>query len=183
MRNLLPPSRASDACLRALAPGRVAGNDCKLLAMQQKQKVHEHKILKDLMMGELQVLEDTSHPNVMRIYELLHDDNFYFIVSEFIRYGELFDFITQRSQSHLGSLTEQETKHIIKQLLYALNYMHYQGIVHRDIKPGNMLLAAVGAGADQEFTVVLGDCGASTQRTVGGAQPPKRSSLPTTRHY
>ena len=30
-------------------------------------KVHEHKILKDLMMGELQVLEDTSHPNVMRI--------------------------------------------------------------------------------------------------------------------
>ena len=48
-------------------------------------------------MGELQVLEDTSHPNIMRLYELLHDDNFYFIVSEFIRFGELFDFINLRS--------------------------------------------------------------------------------------
>ena len=45
------------------------------------------------MQNELLVLEETSHPNIMRIYELLHDDKFYFIVSEFIRHGELYDFI------------------------------------------------------------------------------------------
>lgn len=44
-------------------------------------------------MGELQVLEDTSHPNIMRIYEILDDEKFYYIVSEFIRYGELYDYI------------------------------------------------------------------------------------------
>jgi calcium-dependent protein kinase len=49
------------------------------------------------MKNELTILEDTSHPNIMRIYELLQDDKFYFIVSEFIRYGELYDFIIQRS--------------------------------------------------------------------------------------
>jgi calcium-dependent protein kinase len=49
------------------------------------------------MMNELLILEETAHPNTMRIYELLEDDKFYFIVSEFIRHGELYDYILQRS--------------------------------------------------------------------------------------
>ena len=64
-----------------------------------KDKISEHKILSQLMDNELQILEDTSHPNIMRVYELLHDEKFYFVVSEFIRYGELYDYIVQRSQS------------------------------------------------------------------------------------
>lgn len=47
----------------------------------------------ELMQNELQILEETSHPNIMRVYELLHDEKFYFVVSEFIRYGELYDYI------------------------------------------------------------------------------------------
>ena len=66
------------------------------------------------MMGELQILEDTSHPNILRIYELLHDENFYFIITEFVRYGELFDFITKRSKSSMGALTETESKNIVR---------------------------------------------------------------------
>jgi len=45
-----------------------------------KEKIQEHEILKTLMKNELSVLENTAHPNIVRIYELLHDDNFYFIV-------------------------------------------------------------------------------------------------------
>lgn len=59
----------------------------------RKDKIAEHKILTELMHNELQILEETSHPNIMRVYELLHDDKFYFVVSEFIRYGELYDYI------------------------------------------------------------------------------------------
>ena len=66
------------------------------------------------MKNELQILEDTSHPNIMRVYELLHDDKFYFIISEFIRSGELYDFIVQRSQSSQGALTEKEVKYVCK---------------------------------------------------------------------
>ena len=66
------------------------------------------------MKNELQILEDTSHPNIMRVYELLHDDKFFFVVSEFIRYGELYDYIVQRSQSPQGALTEREVKFICK---------------------------------------------------------------------
>jgi len=55
-------------------------------------------------------LEDTSHPNIMRIYELLEDDKFYFIVSEFIKFGELYDYVVKRSDSNLGPMTENEVK-------------------------------------------------------------------------
>ena len=69
------------------------------------------------------------------------------------------------------------------QLLDAISYVHSKSIVHRDIKPSNMFLAAVGADTNQDFTVALGDFGASTQRSFGSTQPPKRSSPPTTMHY
>lgn len=50
----------------------------------------------------------------MRIYEILDDEKFYFIVSEFIRYGELYDYIVQRSESSLGPMTENEVKSVAK---------------------------------------------------------------------
>jgi calcium-dependent protein kinase len=92
------------------------------------------------MRNELQILEETSHPNIMRVYELLHDDKFYFIVSEFIRHGELYDMILERSKSPQGALTEKEVKTVVRQIFLALNYMHLKGIVHRDIKPENVLI-------------------------------------------
>ena len=49
------------------------------------------------MKNELQILEDTSHPNIMKIYELLEDEKFYFVISEFIRFGELYDYVIMRS--------------------------------------------------------------------------------------
>jgi len=51
------------------------------------------------MQSELLVLEDTSHPNIMRIYELLHDEKFFFVVSEYIRHGELYEYVVERAKS------------------------------------------------------------------------------------
>ena len=59
----------------------------------KKDKLKDHQVLKDLMQSELNVLGRVSHPNILGIYELLHDDKFYFIVSEYLEHGELYDFI------------------------------------------------------------------------------------------
>jgi serine/threonine protein kinase len=75
-----------------IALHRQANLKCAIKIIR-KDKIEQHKVLQDLIRGELQVLEDTSHPNIMRIYEILDDEKFYFIVSEFIRYGELYDYI------------------------------------------------------------------------------------------
>lgn len=87
------------------------------------------------MENELIILEATSHPNIVRIYELLHDEKFYFIVSEFVRYGELYDIIMKK-----GSISESEVINIVRQLFQAINYLHGINIVHRDIKPENILI-------------------------------------------
>ena len=48
------------------------------------------------MNQELEVLVKANHPNIMHVYEILHDHKFYFIVSEFIHCGELFNYIVER---------------------------------------------------------------------------------------
>jgi serine/threonine protein kinase len=50
------------------------------------------------MINELEVLAKANHPNIMHVFEILHDKKFYFIVSEFIRYGELFNYIVERTK-------------------------------------------------------------------------------------
>ena len=51
----------------------------------------------------------------MRIYELLQDDKFFFVVSEFIRHGELYEFIVERNNSvATGGLTEWEVVKVAK---------------------------------------------------------------------
>ena len=45
------------------------------------------------MMNELEVLEDISHPNVVRIFELLEDDDNYYIISELMSHGDLYDYV------------------------------------------------------------------------------------------
>lgn len=115
------------------------------------------------MEGELEVLEELSHPNIMVIYELLEDEKFYFIISEFVRGGELFNFVVERSKDKKeGALTESEVQKISIQLFKALNYMHKNKIVHRDIKPENILIDG-----GSEINIKLTDFGFATYFNEG----------------
>ena len=80
-----------------------------------KDKINSHPVYKKLMMDELEALEKVNHPNILRIYELLEDQKHYFIVSEYMKHGELYDFIVEGHHSLLdGTLTEQQIMEIIK---------------------------------------------------------------------
>ena len=56
------------------------------------------------MENELQVLTEISHPNIVKVFELLHDDSNYYMISELIKHGELFDFVYERNDSEEGPL-------------------------------------------------------------------------------
>lgn len=62
----------------------------------------------------------------MRIFELLEDRDCYYIVSEMLEGGELYERIVQ-----LRYFSEQNAAFVVNQVLLALSYMHSENIVHR----------------------------------------------------
>jgi calcium-dependent protein kinase len=102
-------------------------------------------------MNEIKILMEIDHPNVMKIFEYYYDELNYYIVSEYIPGGDLYEFIIKTKR-----FTERQAALIIYQILSALNYMHSKNIVHRDIKPENILIT-------DNITIKLIDFGMSVR--------------------
>lgn len=97
------------------------------------------------------MLGEINHPNVIRVVDLLEDETFYYVVSEVLNGGELFNRL-----SKMRNFTESQAADIISQIMLGLNYMHMQQITHRDLKPENILLVS----QDKEcFDLKISDLG------------------------
>ena len=85
--------------------------------------------------NESKAIAVLSHPNIVKIYDVGLTDDVKFIVMEYIDGITLKDFIEQQ-----GALRWKDALHFITQILRALQHAHDKGIVHRDIKPQNIML-------------------------------------------
>ncbi len=84
-----------------------------------------------------------SHPNIIQIYEVGESDDFLFFAMQLVQGKALSDYIKAVKKHVLPSkriLPVKVTLDIISQVLDALNYAHAQHTIHRDIKPGNILI-------------------------------------------
>ncbi|XP_016075722.1 PREDICTED: ribosomal protein S6 kinase alpha-4 [Miniopterus natalensis] len=78
-----------------------------------------------------------SHPNVVKLHEVHHDQLHTYLVLELLRGGELLEHI--RKKRHFS---ESEASQILRSLVSAVSFMHEEaGVVHRDLKPENILYA------------------------------------------
>ena len=91
--------------------------------------------LKARFYREAQACAKLNHPNVIVVYDLGEDDGRLFIVMEFLEGEELKHLITQRKHVQL-----EEKLQLMIQVCDGLHYAHQKGIVHRDIKPGNIFV-------------------------------------------
>ncbi len=80
---------------------------------------------------------EIEHPNVIPVYEVGEDDGLLFIAMRFVQGVDLGGLLRQT-----GRLPPQRAAHLISQVADALDAAHARGLVHRDIKPGNILVAA-----------------------------------------
>jgi serine/threonine protein kinase len=80
---------------------------------------------------------EIEHPNVIPVYEVGDDDGLLFIAMRFVQGVDLGGLLRQT-----GRLPPQRAAHLIAQVADALDAAHARGLVHRDIKPGNILVAA-----------------------------------------
>eukprot|EP00928_Gymnodinium_smaydae_P027090 TRINITY_DN21068_c0_g1_i1.p1 TRINITY_DN21068_c0_g1~~TRINITY_DN21068_c0_g1_i1.p1 ORF type:complete len:1428 (+),score=315.60 TRINITY_DN21068_c0_g1_i1:146-4429(+) len=85
---------------------------------------------------ELGILQRLDHPNIIRLLDSFDTNTDFVVVTEFA-YGELFEIFQDDK-----TLPEEQVAHIARQLTQALNYLHSQKIIHRDMKPQNVLVGA-----------------------------------------
>ncbi|XP_030382859.1 serine/threonine-protein kinase SIK3 [Scaptodrosophila lebanonensis] len=111
-----------------------------------------------MLSSEIATLEFVHHPNILRLFEVVETLGRVYLVTEWIRGGELYNHITQG-----GPLREIHAAPLFKQLLLAVKHMHSLGYVHRDIKAENVLLLS-------EDRLKLADFGFSTQLINGANQ-------------
>ena len=76
-----------------------------------------------------------SHPNIVAVRAFEEENGNPFLVMDYIDGQTLDDYLAEK-----GKLTEEETVKLLKPVAAALDYAHTQGVVHRDVKPGNIMI-------------------------------------------
>ncbi len=126
---------------------------------------------------EAQAAANLSHPNIVSIYDWGEEEGTYFIVMEFIEGRTLGQIIRQE-----GPLVADRAAEIAADVAAALAFAHRSGVVHRDVKPGNVLISPTGqvkvtdfgiaraANSDQDLTQTGAVMGTATYFSPEQAQ-------------
>ncbi|XP_044480141.1 SNF1-related protein kinase catalytic subunit alpha KIN10-like [Mangifera indica] len=114
-------------------------NRRKIKNMEMEEKVRR----------EIKILRLFMHPHIIRLYEVIETPNDIYVVMEYVKSGELFDYIVEK-----GRLQEDEARVFFQQIISGVEYCHRNMVVHRDLKPENLLL-------DSKCNVKIADFGLS----------------------
>ncbi len=120
------------------------------------------------LIREARAMARLNHPNIITVFDVLQSENIHAIVMEYFPGRPLNDIIVDR-----GKLPPKDILNIAIQVTEGLGYAHSQGITHRDIKPGNIMVDESGNAKIADFGIAAATGEASLTRTgqvVGTAQ-------------
>ncbi len=160
-----PVTIRGQRCIRALASGSIsavylaeserAGELVALKVLRAVPDVAEGKNTFDRFLQEYEVVAKVEHPNVVRIFDLGVADDHAYIAMEFFPAGDL----RQRMKAGIDPDAALE---YLRQMAGALHGIHSVGVLHRDLKPGNVMLRTDG-------TIALIDFGLAKQLELDAA--------------
>ncbi|MBI1785006.1 serine/threonine protein kinase, partial [Candidatus Sumerlaeota bacterium] len=106
---------------------------------------------------EARAAAQLNHPNVVTIHRVGSDDGYHYIAMEYLKGRELTDIIKDK-----GQLEVNEALEIVRQMASALAAAHELGILHRDIKPHNVMIDNAGRVKVMDFGIAkINDSGGS----------------------
>lgn len=98
-------------------------------------------------------MQKLHHPNIIRLYEVIHTQERLYICMEYAAEGELYTKI-----SNDGRVNETQARIIFSQVLSAVEHMHSKQIIHRDIKAENIFFSCM-----DPYVIKVGDFGFSIE--------------------
>ena len=99
-----------------------------------KQGITEQEM--QLTKTEIEILKIGQHPNIITLYDIIENEEKIYIIMEYCAGSDLFAYIEERN----FKLPEKHAAQIIRKLSSAVYYLHSFGIIHRDVKPENILM-------------------------------------------
>jgi beta-lactam-binding protein with PASTA domain/tRNA A-37 threonylcarbamoyl transferase component Bud32 len=114
----------------------------------------------DRFQREARAAARLAHPNIVSIYDVGEDRGHHFIVMEYVEGESLKEYLLRQ-----GPLSPQRVAHIGQQVASALSRAHCRGIVHRDIKPHNLLLTPEGQVKVTDFGIARAAAASSLTET------------------
>ena len=98
------------------------------------------KNLQQYLDNELSILKTLNHPNIVKFEYLLTTEKHYYITMEFINGGDLSTCLKKYIEKYKMPFPEEIVQHLMRQILYALLYIHKKKIIHRDLKLDNIMV-------------------------------------------
>jgi len=117
--------------------------------------------LADRFLREIKVQASLKHPNIASLHTAVRLENQLLMLMEFVEGSTLEQKLKQQGKLPVASAVDY-----ISQVLAALEYAHAQGVIHRDIKPGNMMLTPAGVIKLMDFGIAKGS--SDHQLTMAG---------------
>lgn len=114
--------------------------------------------------NEARLMANLEHPNIVTVYDFGQTGYTYYIAMELMAKGSVYDYLFAEK------ITLDFIRKFVNEVFSALSYLHEQGILHRDIKPGNILIS-------QKGTLKLGDFGISSHFTTAEANQEETSEF------
>jgi len=117
--------------------------------------------------NELFLLKNLRHPNIVKLFENIEANKYHMLFMELCTGGDLLHYVRRRR-----GIEEDLAKHLFRQLILGIGYLHSRSIIHRDIKLENILLDNLG-------TLKICDLGVSKLTDIENMTSPNLTSKQT----
>ena len=114
-----------------------------LYALKKNNEENMNSIMKKYLENEIRILKMVNHSNIVKLYRIFNDSKIStikYLALEYCNGGTLYKNLYEYINKYRTPFSEKLVQKIMKNILFGVKYLHDNGIIHRDLKLGNILV-------------------------------------------